>query len=87
MKKAHTLQVTLFSLCLSCSVATAATVSSAQAEAKEAARSGNCTPTKVEVLRYVPGREPQTVFKVDCGEEKGIFVLVQCRSRICVLLR
>lgn len=86
MKKRYPLQVVLLSLCLS-GPAAAATVSSAQAEAKETARAGNCTPTKVEVLRYIPGREPQTVFKVDCGEEKGIFVLVQCRSRICVLLR
>lgn len=70
-----------------CGPSQAATVSSAQAEAKEAARAGNCTPTKVAVLRYVPGRESETVFKIDCGEEKGVFVLVQCRGRICTLMR
>ena len=68
--------------------ANAANVSAGQAEAKEAARSsGNCTPSKVEVLRYAVGREGQTVFKVNCTEDKEAFVLVQCRSRICTLLR
>ncbi len=68
--------------------ANAANVSAGQAEAKEAARSsGNCTPGKVEVLRYAVGREGQTVFKVNCTEDKDAFVLVQCRSRICTLLR
>lgn len=86
MKIPHLLQVFALTLCLS-GTAAAASVSSAQAEAKETARAGNCTPTKVEVLRYIPGRESQTVFKIDCGEEKGIFVLVQCRGRICTLLR
>lgn len=68
--------------------ATAASVSAGQAEAKEAAKSsGNCTPSKVEVLRYSVGREGQTVFKVGCSEDKDAFVLVQCRSRTCTLLR
>ncbi|HEY0834904.1 MAG TPA: hypothetical protein VGE72_13425 [Azospirillum sp.] len=67
--------------------ATAATVSNGQAEAKEAARAGNCTPTKVEVMRYGPGRESEVVFKVNCSENKDSFVLVQCRGRSCVLLR
>ncbi|MBP2312437.1 hypothetical protein [Azospirillum soli] len=68
--------------------AQAANVSAGQAEAKEAARSlGNCTPAKVEVMRYAVGREGQTVFKVNCTEDKDAFVLVQCRSRICTLLR
>jgi hypothetical protein len=68
--------------------ANAANVSAGQAEAKEAARSsGNCTPSKLEVLRYAVGREGQTVFKVNCTEDKDAFVLVQCRSRICTLLR
>lgn len=66
----------------------AASVSAGQAEAKEAAKSGgNCTPSKVEVLRYSVGREGQTVFKVGCSEDKDAFVLVQCRSRTCTLLR
>lgn len=68
--------------------AVAASVSAGQAEAKEAAKaSGNCTPAKVEVLRYSVGREGQTVFKVGCSEDKDAFVLVQCRSRTCTLLR
>ncbi|MBP2291001.1 hypothetical protein [Azospirillum rugosum] len=68
--------------------AQAANVSAGQAEAKEAARSsGNCTPAKLEVMRYAVGREGQTVFKVNCTEDKDAFVLVQCRSRICTLLR
>ncbi len=76
-------------LCLPASpVAQAANVSAGQAEAKEAAKSlGNCTPGKVEVMRYAPGRSGQTVFKVACTEEKESFVLVQCRSRICTLMR
>jgi hypothetical protein len=67
--------------------ARAVTVSSGQAEAKEAARSGNCTPSKVEVLRYGNGRESETVFKVSCNEDKNAFVLVQCRGRSCALMR
>ncbi|RUQ70847.1 hypothetical protein EJ913_13900 [Azospirillum doebereinerae] len=63
-------------------------MSAAQAEAKEVAKSqGNCTPAKVDVLSYSIGREGQTVFKVGCSEDKEAFVLVQCRSRICTLLR
>lgn len=66
----------------------AANVSAAQAEAKEIAKSmGNCTPAKVEVLRYTVGREGATTFKVGCTEDKDAFVVVQCRSRICTLLR
>ncbi len=66
----------------------AANVSAAQAEAKEAAKSqGNCTPAKVDVQSYSVGREGQTVFKVGCTEDKDAFVLVQCRARICTLLR
>lgn len=68
--------------------ARAAAVSAGQAEAKEVAKSqGNCTPGKVEVMRYSVGREGQTVFKVACTEDKDAFVLVQCRSRACSLLR
>lgn len=65
----------------------AATVSAGQAEARDAARSGNCTPTKLEVVSYSVGRESQTVFKVSCSEDKDAFVLVQCRGRTCTLLR
>ncbi|WP_247894195.1 hypothetical protein [Azospirillum sp. B510] len=66
----------------------AANVSAAQAEAKEIAKSmGNCTPAKVDVLSYTVGRESSTTFKVGCTEDKDAFVIVQCRSRICTLLR
>ena len=65
-----------------------ANVSAAQAEAREIARNqGNCTPGKIEVLRYALGRVNETVFKLECTERKETFVLVQCRSRICTLLR
>ncbi|HYG87544.1 MAG TPA: hypothetical protein VD978_14890 [Azospirillum sp.] len=67
--------------------AEAADVSAGQAEAKEVARSGGCTPTKVEVVRHVVGREARTTFKVGCSEDKDAFVLVECRSRICTLMR
>lgn len=67
--------------------ARAASVSAGQAEAKEAARTGGCTPTKVEVLRHLVGREASTVFKVGCSEDKDSFVLVECRARICTLMR
>lgn len=74
-------------LALTALPANAATVSAGQAEAKEAARSGGCTPTKVDVLRHVVGREGRTTFKIGCSEDKDSFVVVECRSRICTLLR
>jgi hypothetical protein len=65
----------------------AAKVSAGQAEAKEAARAGNCTPGKVKVVKYTIGARGETVFKIDCTESSDTFVLVQCRSRTCALLR
>lgn len=79
--------IALSALLLAALPAQAATVSSGQAEAKEAARSGGCTPTKVEVLRHLVGRGGSTLFKVGCSEDKDFFVLVECRSRICTLMR
>lgn len=67
--------------------AAAVTVTAGQAEAREVARSANCTPTKLEAVSYNPGRQGQTVFKVSCSEDKDAFVLVQCRGRTCALLR
>lgn len=64
----------------------AATVSNGQAEAKAAAKSANCTPTKVDVLKYVPGRMEQTVFKIGCSENKDSFVVVSCRARNCAVM-
>lgn len=82
------LSAALMSLMAAGSAFAASNVSAAQAEAKEIAKSmGNCTPAKVEVLRYTVGREGATTFKVGCTEDKDAFVLVQCRSRICALLR
>ena len=77
----------LTALLLAAPPAQGATVSSGQAEAKEAARGGGCTPTKVEVLRHLVGRGGSTMFKVGCSEDKDSFVVVECRSRICTLLR
>lgn len=67
--------------------AAAASVTAGQAEARDVARSANCTPTKLEAVSYNPGRQGQTVFKVNCSEDKDAFVLVQCRGRTCTLLR
>lgn len=67
--------------------AAAVTVTAGQAEAREVARAANCTPTKLETVSYNPGRQGQTVFKVNCSEDKDAFVLVQCRGRTCALLR
>lgn len=58
-----------------------------KAEAGEAARTANCTPSKTDVLRYVPGVEGETVYKLTCTENKDAFVIVRCQGRICVVLR
>lgn len=58
-----------------------------KAEAGEAARTANCTPSKTEVVRYVPGTEGETVYKLSCTENKDAFVIVRCQGRICVVLR
>ncbi|WP_372397220.1 hypothetical protein ABMY26_24510 [Azospirillum sp. HJ39] len=87
-RRCAVLSAALMSLTAAGSALAASNVSAAQAEAKEIAKSmGNCTPAKVEVLRYTVGREGATTFKVGCTEDKDAFVLVQCRSRICALLR
>lgn len=58
-----------------------------KAEAGEAARNANCTPTKTEVIRYRAGEEGETVYKVACAEDKAMFLQVVCRSRNCTVLR
>lgn len=78
--------LTAIALLMTGPTAFAATVSSGQAEAKAAAKAANCTPTKVEVLKYVPGRVQQTVFKVGCSEDKEAFVVVTCRDRNCAVM-
>ena len=58
-----------------------------QAEVKEAALSANCKPTKLEVIKQVPGRLAETLYKVNCATPKDAFVLVQCRDRTCAIMR
>jgi hypothetical protein len=62
-------------------------VAAQQSEAREAARSANCTPGKLEVLKQVSGRLGETIYKVTCTGQKDVFVVIQCRDRICVILR
>lgn len=57
------------------------------AEARGVAIAANCLPNKIEVLRHIPGSRGETVFKIECSDVKGQFVVVQCRVRQCVLLR
>ena len=58
-----------------------------QAEAREAAQSANCKPTKLEVMKQVTGRIAETVYKVSCATPKDGFVLIQCRDRTCAVMR
>lgn len=58
-----------------------------QAEAREAAQSANCKPTKLEVMKQVTGRLGETLYKVSCATPKDGFVLVQCRDRTCSVMR
>lgn len=58
-----------------------------QAEAREAAQSVNCKPTKMEVMKQVTGRIAETVYKVSCATPKDGFVLIQCRDRTCAVMR
>lgn len=58
-----------------------------QAEARQAAQSANCKPTKLEVMKQVTGRIAETVYKVSCSTPKDGFVLIQCRDRTCAVMR
>lgn len=58
-----------------------------QAEAKETARSASCTPGKLEVLKAVTGRLPETIYKITCTVPKDTVLVVQCRDRTCTILR
>jgi len=58
-----------------------------KAEAAEVARSAGCTPNKTTVVRYRPGEQGETVYKLTCQEDKNVFVHVRCSSRNCALLR
>ena len=59
----------------------------AEAEAKQLAASSNCKPGKIEVMRQIPGGNGEIIYKVTCTDYPQMFVLVQCRQRLCVLLR
>lgn len=58
-----------------------------KAEAAEVARSAGCTPNKTTVVRYRPGEQGETVYKLTCQEDKNMFVHVRCSGRNCALLR
>jgi hypothetical protein len=58
-----------------------------EAEAKAAAMAANCKPGKVEVMRQIPGGNGGTIYKVTCTDFKEMFVLIECRMRLCSLLR
>lgn len=68
-------------------LATALPATAQQAEAKEAARTTGCSPGKLEVLKQVAGRLSETIYKITCTGQKDAFVVIQCRDRICVVLR
>ena len=79
----------LFAATLSLAAALPATAQ--QAEAKDAARNANCQPGKLDVLKQVAGRMAETVYKVTCTGQKSadgkeVFVVIQCRDRICVAM-
>lgn len=58
-----------------------------KAEAGEAARGANCTPSKTEVLRYKTGEQGEVVYRISCQESKDAFIHVRCQGRTCVVLR
>ena len=59
----------------------------AEPEAKAVAAASNCKPGKIEVMRQIPGGNGEIVYKVTCADYKEMYVLVQCRQRLCILLR
>ena len=59
----------------------------AEAEAKATASASNCKPGKIEVIRQIPGSNGEIVYKVTCTDYPQMFVLIECRQRLCVLLR
>lgn len=72
---------------LLCALLAAGPAAAQQAEAKDAARLANCTPGKVETMKRVNGRTPEIIYKIACTGQKDMFVLIQCRDRICTVLR
>jgi hypothetical protein len=68
------------------------TAQAQQAEAKQAAQDANCKPGKVEILKRVNGRMPETLYKILCTGQKSadgkeVFIVIQCRERTCVAAR
>ena len=59
----------------------------AEAEAKQTAQASNCKPGKIEVQRRIPGGNGEIIYKVTCTDYPQMFVLIQCRQRLCALLR
>ncbi len=59
----------------------------AEVEAKAVASNSNCKPGKIEAVRQIPGGNGEIVYKVTCSDYPQMFVLVQCRLKLCVLLR
>lgn len=59
----------------------------AEAEAKSLALASNCKPGAVEVMRQIPGGNGEIVYKVTCTDYPQMFILVECRQRLCALLR
>ena len=70
-----------------CTVMAVRPARAGEAEAKEVARSANCPPGKVEVLRRMPGTEAEAIYKIACTGQKDVFVTVRCAGRLCILLR
>jgi len=68
------------------------TAQAQQAEAKQAAQDANCKPGKVEILKRVNGRIPDTLYKILCTGQKSadgkeVFIVIQCRERTCMVAR
>ncbi len=59
----------------------------AEADAKATARESNCKPGKVEVIRQIPGGNGEILYKIICTDYPQMFMLIQCRQRLCILLR
>ena len=70
-----------------------------QPEAREAARSANCPPKKIEVYQQSLGGSGQTVYRIECslpktvGETAGdvaaapTALLIGCDQSLCTVLR
>lgn len=82
IRKAVGIMIALATGALACG-----SVFAGEPEARDVARQANCQPGKIEVLHRQTGVFGETVYKISCSDARDMFVLVQCRSRQCVLLR